>query len=78
MIIQTNYRIKYSKNDEKLKAYTDSDWAGDVNDRKSCTGTILILAGELFVGSPRSKHQQSLSIIEAEYVTLSKIEKCYT
>jgi len=40
----SNYRTEYSKNNEKLKAYTDSDWAGDI-DRKSCTRNILILAG---------------------------------
>src|SRR5436190_368827 len=37
----SDYCIEYNKDDQKLLTYTDSDWAGDVDDRKSCTGNVL-------------------------------------
>jgi len=40
----SHYSIKYTRNQHALTAYTDSDWAGDPEDRKSCTGNIIILA----------------------------------
>jgi len=33
------------KNEDKLQAFTDSDWAGDVDDRRSCTRNVIMLAG---------------------------------
>lgn len=37
--------IKYSEsNNDKLKAYVDSDWAGDIDDRRSCSGYVFMLA----------------------------------
>ncbi|XP_067121058.1 uncharacterized protein [Centruroides vittatus] len=39
-----NYGIHYEKCDQKLCAYVDSDWAGDIDDRKSSSGNMIILA----------------------------------
>lgn len=36
---------KNTKNKDKLQAFTDSDWAGDIDDGKSCTGNVIMLAG---------------------------------
>lgn len=33
-----HYGIKYNKNHDKITAYTDSDWAGDTDDRRSGIG----------------------------------------
>lgn len=42
----TDYRISFGKNhDNSLVAYSDSDWAGDINTRKSTTGWICLLNG---------------------------------
>lgn len=41
----SHFGITYAKNKDKLQAFTDSDWAGDIDDRKSCTGNVIILAG---------------------------------
>lgn len=71
----SHYGITYTKNKDKLQAYTDSDWAGDIDDRKSCTGNVIMLAGGPI--SWRSKKQASvaLSTMEAEYVALAEVSK---
>lgn len=71
----SHYGITYTKNKDKLQAFTDSDWAGDVDDRKSCTGNVIMLAGGPI--SWRSKKQASvaLSTMEAEYAALAEVSK---
>ena len=51
--------------------YSDSDWAGDLDDRKSTSGYIFMLCGAGI--SWRSKKQTSVasSTAEAEYIALS-------
>ena len=53
-----------------LIGYSDSDWAGDLDDRKSVSGYMFKLCGAPI--SWRSKNQTSvaLSTAEAEYVAL--------
>lgn len=73
-----HYSIKYMKNKNALAAYTDSNWAGDVDDRKSCTGNVIILAnGPFHPISWKSKKQASvaLSTMEAEYAALAEISR---
>jgi len=71
----SHYSIVYEKNDDRLQAFTDSDWAGDTDDRKSCTGNVITLAGGPI--SWRSKKQTSvaLSTMEAEYAALAETSK---
>jgi hypothetical protein len=58
-----------------LTMYSDSDWAGDHDTRRSVLGYILYLMGCPIIW--RSKQQQSvtLSSTEAEYVALSEATK---
>lgn len=71
----SHYSIKYIKSQNALTAYTDSDWAGDVDDRKSCTGNVIMLANGPV--SWKSKKQASvvLSTMEAEYAALAEISR---
>jgi hypothetical protein len=55
-----------------MECYSDSDWAGDHDDRKSTSGYLITLAGGPI--SWRSKKQQvvALSTAEAEYVAMTE------
>lgn len=69
-----HYGIKYIKNMDKVAAYKDSDWAGNVDDRKSCTGNLVILANSPI--SWKSKKQRAVALsTEAEYAALSEISR---
>ena len=65
----TEYGLWYPKaTDLVIQAYTDADWAGSVDDRKSTSGATFYLGGCLI--SWLSKNQSSilLSTTEAEYI----------
>ena len=47
-----------------LEAYTDSDWAGSVTDRRSTSGYCTFLGGSLITW--RSKKQKEVSLSSAE------------
>ena len=43
-----DYGLYYKKNDKfEFRAYTDSDWAGNIDDRKSTTGGTIFLRKEI-------------------------------
>lgn len=48
------YGIHYVKCDMDLRAFSDADWAGDPNDRRSTTGFVLFLGLILSHGPPRN------------------------
>ncbi|CAA7052583.1 unnamed protein product [Microthlaspi erraticum] len=61
--------IFYKKGYElKVIAYTDSDYAGDVKDRKSTSGYVFLLSGAAVCWSSRKQVVVTLSSTEAEYV----------
>jgi len=80
-VISTRYRsLKYDKievNGEKmiwtLKAFCDSDWGGDKNNRKSITGYCIYLNENLVAWKSRSQKNVTLSSTEAEYVAVSEV-----
>ncbi|CAK9820302.1 Retrovirus-related Pol polyprotein from transposon TNT 1-94 [Anthophora plagiata] len=71
----SNYGITYCKDGESLKAYSDSDWAGDIEDRRSCTGNVLILSGGPISWKSKKQPSVALSTMEAEYAALSEISR---
>ena len=67
------FGIKYVKEDNsKLIGYTDSDWAGSLNDRKSTSGYIFCLGSNPISWSSRKQRSVALSSSEAEYVASSE------
>ena len=67
----THLGLMYRPDNSTLVGYSDADWAGDTNDRKSTSGYVFMMSGSAI--SWRSKKQSSvaLSTAEAEYIALS-------
>lgn len=65
-----DYGLVYSSSNEfKLVGYSDSDWGGDSDDRKSTTGYVFYLGDTAFTWSSKKQSVVALSTCEAEYVT---------
>jgi transposase InsO family protein len=61
----------------QLLAYSDADWAGDRDDRRSVSGTILLMCGAPVVWRASFQKTVALSSTEAEYMALSDcIKEC--
>ena len=58
---------KRSENFE-LNAYTDEDWGGNIDDRKSTSGGALFLGKRLVTWTRKKQTCTSHSIAEAKYV----------
>lgn len=71
----SHYGITYTKDEERLRAYSDSDWAGDVDDRKSCSDNVLTLTISPISWKSRKQALVALSTMEAEYVALSEVSR---
>jgi hypothetical protein len=65
----TEYGLWYPKGNQlDLYAFTDVDWAGCVDDRKSTSGATFYLGGCLVSWSSKKQSTVSLSTAEAEYI----------
>ena len=56
---------------EAIIGYSDADWAGDVQDRRSSSGNVFLLGGGAITWSSRKQSSVALSTVEAEYMALS-------
>ncbi|KAM0043888.1 putative RNA-directed DNA polymerase [Helianthus debilis subsp. tardiflorus] len=64
-----NYGLQYGKRSVmKLRAYTDSDYARDTEDRRCTSGYVCLLSGAAICWSSRKQDIVTLSSTEAEYV----------
>jgi hypothetical protein len=67
---------KWDKNNQwNLVVYTDSDWAGDKENRHSVTGYIMFLMGVPVMWKSRLQRTVALSSTEAEYYAISETAK---
>lgn len=55
--------------------YTDSDWAGDVADRKSTSGYVFMMAGSGIKWCSKKQTAVALSSCEAEYIAMCMASK---
>ena len=63
------YGLWYPKgHDFTLKEFTDADWAGSVDDRKSTGGATFFLGNCLVSRSSKKQSSISLSTAEAKYI----------
>lgn len=55
----------------ELKAYSDADWASDIDKRRSCTGYLVNMSGGAICWNSKRQPIVALSSTEAEYIALS-------
>ena len=68
----TNLGIFYKKGgNDKLVAFTDSDYAGDLENRKNTPGYVFMLSSGAVSWSFRKQPVVSLSTIKAEFIAAS-------
>ncbi|KAF5759181.1 putative RNA-directed DNA polymerase [Helianthus annuus] len=68
-----NHGILYSKGSKgKLVGYSDSDYAGSVDDSKSTSGYVFNLGSGAIAWQSRKQKVVALSSTEAEYIALSQ------
>jgi transposase InsO family protein len=56
-----------------ITAYTDSDWGGDIEDRKSTTGFVVTVYGCAVTWQSKKQATVALSTAEAEYMAISSV-----
>src|SRR5260370_42157674 len=71
-----NYGIQYScsKSGTMPIGYTDADWAED-KDQKSISGNVFIMSGGAVAWSAKKQGLIALSMLEAEYISLSHMTR---
>ena len=64
-----DYGLYYKKNKKfELRAYTDADWVGNIDDRKSTSGGVFFLGKILVTWTSKKQNCISQSTVEVEYV----------
>lgn len=63
-----DFGIMYKRESSDLIAYTDSDYAGDLNDRKSTSGYVFLLSSGAVSWLSKKQPIVTLSTTEAEFV----------
>ena len=66
-----NWRLTYKRCESGIVGFADADWAADVDLRRSVSGYVFILAGGAITWKSCKQPTVSLSITEAEYITLA-------
>ena len=60
--------ILFKKNNHlRVEGYTDADWAGSINDRRSTSGYFTFVGGNLVTWRSKKQNVVTWSIAEAEY-----------
>uniref|UniRef100_A0A2N9IFH7 Reverse transcriptase Ty1/copia-type domain-containing protein n=1 Tax=Fagus sylvatica TaxID=28930 RepID=A0A2N9IFH7_FAGSY len=66
-----DHGLYYTPSPTFLSAFTDADWAGDPNDRRSTSGLLVFLGHNLITWSAKKQLTVSRSSTEIEYCTLA-------
>ncbi|XP_058240034.1 uncharacterized protein LOC131348861 [Hemibagrus wyckioides] len=68
-----NLALKYEWSDsETLIGYSDADWAGDQDNRRSTTANVFLLGGGAVSWHSKKQSTVALSTAKAEYIALSQ------
>lgn len=69
----SNKGVFFGKNGHlDLEAYTDADWAGDRDNRKSTSGYFTLFGGNLVTWRSKKQKVVALSSIEAKFRGVAK------
>ncbi|KAM1246265.1 hypothetical protein ACFX2J_042353 [Malus domestica] len=66
-----DYGLSFKPGKLHLQAYSDADWAGDPNDRRSTSGHIVYFGSSPISWASKKQHTVSRSSTEAEYRALA-------
>jgi hypothetical protein len=67
--------ITYRPPPMRLQGYSDADWAGDVDTRRSTTGYVVMLNNGAVAWKSRRQPTVALSTMESEYMALTEATK---
>lgn len=70
-----NHHIQYRKDGGLLQGYSNADWAGNLDDRRSTTGYVFLLGGGSISWNSKKQPTVALSTTEAEYMALCQAAK---
>jgi hypothetical protein len=70
-----NLGLMFKKSGQELVGYTDADWGGSVDDRRSYTGYVFNFANAAVSWESRKQRTVAMSSTEAEYMALSESTK---
>jgi len=70
-----HFSLKFFKTGQDLHGYVDSDWGGNVIDRRSYTGYVFLLGGAPISWEARKQKSVALSSTEAEYMAMCEASK---
>lgn len=72
----SDYKLQFQKRKTiEIEAYSDADYASDVDKRRSCTGYVIKIAGAAVSWHSKRQEVVALSSTEAEYIALSTTAK---
>jgi hypothetical protein len=63
-----DYTLCYGGSDVRLQGYTDADWAGDLDERKSTSAYVFLLNNGAISWRSKKQGMIALSTMEAEYI----------
>ena len=66
-----DYRLCYQGQDLQLKGYTDADWGGDLDEKKSTSGYVFLLGNSAITWCSKKQTYIAFLAKEAEFVAFS-------
>ncbi|UYV75740.1 hypothetical protein LAZ67_13001182 [Cordylochernes scorpioides] len=70
-----NVSLIYKRGSDDILAFSDSDWANEIDDRRSTSGSAVTINGCLVSWRSKKQNCVSLSTMESEYIALAQTTK---
>lgn len=67
--------MTYKRGSSVLTGFSDADWGGDIDSRRSTTGFVFMMNGGPVSCQSRSQPSVALSTLEAEYMAMCEATK---